>query len=554
MKDAVSLKWIIKNAKKYIPLIAFDAILEAVISVVYITLAYVSSFVLDIATKQREGNIYHFIALLFFLILLQIVFYLLNSSIKVRVAGKLEMHFKGAMFNSLIKKRYKDIANIHSGDILNRFTSDIDCVVSGIVSIVPSAVSLISRLVAALVVVASFSTTLVGVIFVVGVVVAVAARVYSKYFKNIHKQVQEASGNTRSYMQECTENIVVVKSFNVGTTLLDKLSSFMGRTYSLKLKRNLIRNISSIAIYVLFTGGYYAALSWGAFMIGSSSMTYGTLTAMLSIVAQLRGPITSVSGLVPQYFSALASAERIMELENLQSEPELLEPSKISEIYKTLKSITFENVDFSYDGTQTVLKSCNMVIEKGETVALVGGSGEGKSTIFKQLLGLYNATSGKIYLNASKPIEVTPAVRGIFAYVPQGNMILSGTIRDNITFLSKNSSEQDIIDAIKCADLYDFVNTLPTGLDTVLGERGIGLSEGQIQRIAIARAILSDAPILLLDECTSALDEKTEKNVLHNIKSLKTKTSIIITHRPAALKLCDKVYKIENGVAYLKEV
>lgn len=554
MKDAVSLKWIIKNAKKYIPLIAFDAILEAVISVVYIALAYVSSFVLDIATKQREGNIYHFIALLFFLILLQIVFYLLNSSIKVRVAGKLEMHFKGAMFNSLIKKRYKDIANIHSGDILNRFTSDIDCVVSGIVSIVPSAVSLISRLVAALVVVASFSTTLVGVIFVVGVVVAVAARVYSKYFKNIHKQVQEASGNTRSYMQECTENIVVVKSFNVGTTLLDKLSSFMGRTYSLKLKRNLIRNISSIAIYVLFTGGYYAALSWGAFMIGSSSMTYGTLTAMLSIVAQLRGPITSVSGLVPQYFSTLASAERIMELENLQDEPELLEPSKINEIYKTLKSITFENVDFSYDGTQTVLKSCNMVIEKGETVALVGGSGEGKSTIFKQLLGLYNATSGKICLNTSKPIEVTPAVRGIFAYVPQGNMILSGTIRDNITFLSKNSSEQDVIDAIKCADLYDFVNTLPTGLDTVLGERGIGLSEGQIQRIAIARAILSDAPILLLDECTSALDEKTEKNVLHNIKSLKTKTSIIITHRPAALKLCDKVYKIENGVAYLKEV
>ena len=554
MKDAVSLKWIIKNAKRYLPFIALDAILEAVISIVYIALAYVSSFVLDIATKQREGNIYHFIALLFFLILLQIVFYLINSSLKVRISGKLEMHFKENMFSAIVKKRYKDIAKIHSGDVLNRFTSDIDCVVSGVVGIVPSAVSLVSRLVAALVVVASFSTTLVGIIFIVGAVVAIAARIYSKYFKNIHKQVQEASGNTRSYMQECTENIVVVKSFNVGTALIDKLNAFMKRTYNLKLKRNLIRNISSIAIYILFTGGYYAALSWGAFMIGSSSMTYGTLTAMLSIVAQLRGPITSVSGLVPQYFSALASAERIMELENLENEPELLDSSKINEIYETMKDITFKNVDFSYDGTQNVLKSCNIRIKKGETVALVGGSGEGKSTIFKQLLGLYNASSGKICINTNESIEVTPAIRGIFAYVPQGNMILSGSIRDNITFLSQSSSEEDIINAVKCADLYDFINTLPEGLGTVLGERGIGLSEGQIQRIAIARAILSNAPILLLDECTSALDEKTEKNVLNNIKALKTKTVIIITHRPAALKLCDKIYAIENGVASSKEV
>ena len=553
MKDAVSLKWIIKNAKKYFPLIVLDAILEAVISVVYIALAYVSSFVLDIATGQRGGNIYHFIALLFFLILLQIVLHIINSSIKVRVAGKLEMHLKSNMFNSLIKKNYKEISALHSGDILNRFTSDIDCVVSGVVSIVPSAVGLVSRLVAALVVVASFSTPLVAVILVVGLVVAFAARTYSKFFKNIHKQVQEASGNTRSFMQECTENIVVVKTYNSGSVLQNKLTSFMKRTYNLMLKRNLIRNIASIAIYLLFTGGYYAALSWGAFMVGSHSMTYGTLTAMLSIVAQIRGPITSVSSLVPQYFSALASAERIMELENLQNEPENYPVKDINNIYENLKDITFKDVCFSYDGKQSILNNCNMVIEKGQTIALVGGSGEGKSTIFKQLLGLYGATDGSVYLNASEKIEVTPAIRGIFAYVPQGNMILSGSIRDNVTFLSNSASEEDVIEAVKCADLYDFISTLPNGLDTVLGERGSGLSEGQAQRIAIARAILSKAPILLLDECTSALDEKTEKTVLNNIKALKTKTTIIITHRPQALKLCNKIYRIENGVAQLVE-
>ena len=194
-----------------------------------------------------------------------------------------------------------------------------------------------------------------------------------------------------------------------------------------------------------------------------------------------------------------------------------------------------------------------MKVKKGEMVTLIGGSGEGKSTIFRILLGLYKAESGKAYINGDKDYDITSAVRSLFAYVPQGNLILSGTIEENIKFCKASASQEELIEAAKMADLYDFIMSLPQKFQTVVGERGAGLSEGQIQRVAIARAILSGAPILLLDECTSALDEKTEKRVLENIKQRKDLTSIIISHRPAALNISDKIYDLQNGVLNLKE-
>ncbi len=546
MKNRETLKWILKNTKKYLPAVFLIALLAAFVSVGYVALAYVAKMIIDIAGGTSAGDIKFYIALLVFLIIGQVVLYFLNSNIKVRVVGKLEIHLKKNMFVSLTRKEYSEISGLHSGDILNRFTSDVDVIVSGVVGIIPNAVSLIARLVAAFLVLLSFNKNLTLLILVLGIVVAVAARVYSAFFKNIHKKVQESTGETRSYMQECTENITVVKSFNAALVLSEKLSALMGKTYKLKIKRNAVSNISSVALYLIFTGGYYAALCWGAFMI-SGGMTFGELTAMLSIISQIRAPITGVSGLIPQYYSALASAERIMELEDLPDEPRAKNNSEIEELYEEMTSVRLRNVSFSYGDSRGILKGADMTLNKGEIIALVGGSGEGKSTIFRLLLGLWRDFDGDITIEKKDAIPLTPAERGLFAYVPQGNLILSGTVADNIRFCNNEARNVDIENAAKCADLYDFIKNLPGGFQTELGEGGKGFSEGQLQRVSIARAVLSGAPILLLDECTSALDEKTEKTVLENIKAL-GKSAVIISHRSAALDICDKVYALENGV------
>ena len=243
-----------------------------------------------------------------------------------------------------------------------------------------------------------------------------------------------------------------------------------------------------------------------------------------------------------------------MELEDIPDEPRAVEPKDIDEIYRDMSELKLRDITFSYDGIHNILSGAAMTVKKGEAVALKGTSGEGKSTILRMLLGLYKPASGSLTVMAGdKSYNVDPAVRGLFAYVPQGNMIFSGSIAENIRFCKEDAADQEVYTAAKCADIYDFIMTLPDGFDTVVGERGTGLSEGQVQRIAIARAILSGAPILLLDECTSSLDEKTERNVLENIKSMTDRTIIIISHRPAALELCDKVYELRDGAVIESE-
>ena len=550
--NSSALKWIYKNSKKHIPTVFGCALISAVTSVAYVLLAYVSSFVIDIAIGKKQGDIAFYITVLFLLILCQVALNLINSLLAARASGKLEMDFRKSIFSSIMKKEYASISKHHSGDILNRFTSDVDVIVMAVVGVIPGAVSFIARLSAALIVLISLSKSLGVAVIFVGAVIAVLIRIYSKFVKKIHKEVQEAQGHTRSYMQECTENVVVVKSFNSVGSFGKKLWDLMQKTYRLKIKRNLIGNISNSTKYLVFTGGYYAALSFGAFLISGGTLSYGSLIALLNIIQNIRRPLTQMSGLLPQYYQALASAERIMEIEELPDEKEPLASSEISGVYKNLQGIRFTDVDFSYDGTRNILSGVNMQINKGELVALVGGSGEGKSTIFRMLLGLYPQTKGEIIAAAHQDIPLDSTLRGLFAYVPQGNLVLSGTIGENIRFCNMEAGEEEVIEAAKIADLYDFIEKLPDGFDTPVGERGLGLSEGQIQRISIARAVLCGAPILLLDECTSALDENTEKTVLSNIKAKGGITAILISHRPAALEICDKVYAIQGGVAVEK--
>lgn len=538
-----TLKWIYARTKKYFPLITAVSLLTALSACTGVGIALVTKRIFDIATKDRGGSLVTAGLILFAIIAAQVVLSAVQSFLSAFANGKLTVALRSYLFSLVLKKKYSSLSGYHSGDILNRFTSDTEVVVSSAVSIIPSVVSMITKIVTGIGAMLVLNPYLAVIILMLGIAVPAIGRVINKRYKRLHKDCQRSEGKTRAFLQECFENIVVIKSFVSEAPFKTRLGFFMDENFRQKMKRTSISVLAHICLYSFFTVGYYAVLVWGAGGLAAGTLTYGTLMAFLQLISQLRMPLQNVSGIMPKYYAALASAERLMELEDLDDEPSALEEGKMNALKADFRSLEFNDVCFGYGGEE-ILENCSFQAERGHITALTGESGSGKSTLFKLVLGLYEPHSGSITVNGKTTVDTS--VRPLFSYVPQGNMVLSGTVRDNITLCDPDIDEAKIIKAAKAAEIYDYIATLPDGFDTVLSERGAGLSEGQLQRISIARALLTDAPVLLLDEATSALDETTETKVLGNIKNMTDKTVIFITHRNTSLKVCDKIVRVEG--------
>lgn len=541
--NKATLKWIYARTKRFLPAVAVTSLISAFTAVSYVLLALITKRVLDIATKDAAGSLAAAGTALFAVIAVQVILSACQSLLNAYVNGKLTLSLRSYLFTLICRKRYSQISRYHSGDILNRLTSDVDVVVSSSVSIIPSVVSTVAKITAGIGAMIFMNPIIAAVILVLGITVPAIGRAINKKYKYMHKECQRTEGKTRSFMQECFENIVVIKSFASEKPFVKRLTVFMEDNFRLKIKRTGISVLASICLYTFFTAGYYAVLLWGAGGLAAGTLTYGTLMLFLQLISQLRAPLQNVSGILPQYYSALASAERLIELEKPEDEKPSLEKESADRLKDNFESLEINGLCFGY-GRETVIESCSFKIEKNKITAVTGESGSGKSTLFKLILGLYSPTAGSITVNGKIPVDAS--VRGLFAYVPQGNMVLSGTVRDNITLCNPDVDEERLINAAKAAEIYDYISSLPDGFDTVLSERGAGLSEGQIQRISIARALLTEAPVLLLDEATSALDETTETRVLENIKAMSAKTVVFITHRNTSLKVCDRIIRVEN--------
>ncbi|MCC8167746.1 MAG: ABC transporter ATP-binding protein/permease, partial [Clostridiales bacterium] len=359
---------------------------------------------------------------------------------------------------------------------------------------------------------------------------------------------QEADGKLRSWLQESVESIQILKSFGAEDMAADRTRQEANEHQRQRMKRRSFSNICNVGFGIVMQGSYLFGLIWCGFGILNGTMTYGTLTAVLQLVSQVRSPLANISGYVPQYYSMIASAERLIEIENLPKDP------ADSEDLPEFEGIKASHLTFIYDdGEEEVISDASFEIEKGEIVALTGISGIGKSTFLRILLGLYPPTGGKL-TGGSTAIDAS--TRQWFSYVPQGNILMSGSIYEAVDFLhcppySKRQKEK-IESACRVACVDEFIKELPHGYDTVIGEKGAGLSEGQVQRIAIARAIYRDAPVLLLDEATSALDEDTERRLLGNLGDLGDKTVLIVTHRPAALDICSRQLVFEDSHITIK--
>ncbi len=460
--------------------------------------------------------------------------------------------FKYRLFREIMSGDYGEITKTHSGEWLNRLTSDTAYVSEGLVTIVPGVAGMVTKLTGAMAVLLIIEPDFGLVLLCGGVLFVILSFFFRRKLKRIHKNMQEKDGAVRIFLQEHLESLAVLKVFGREEYSLSEAERKMDEHKKARMKKNHFSNLCNIGFGGVMSGAYLLAAAYSAFGIYNGTMTYGTLTALLQLTGQIQGPVANITGYLPKYYVMLASAERLRKVEACQKDSvHAVEPAeRVRAIYdRELKGLALNKISFSYQ-ERMVLRDVTLFVPKGESIAVTGGSGCGKSTLLKLLIGLYEPQGGSVdaVCVGEQRMDVGK-LRSLFAYVPQGNYLMHGSVREAITFGVQGGNIERAV-SLACAE---FIYALSGGLDAMLGERGAGLSEGQMQRIAIARALYTDAPVLILDEATSALDGETEERLLHNLKQLTDKTILLVTHRLSAAAMCDRQWSFtESGEIEIK--
>lgn len=556
------LRWLyqISNKKKrYVGVLIFIQTLLGVSGVFY---ALFMREAIDGAVAGAGPTFFFYLYCIIGLVVLQITVRALERYLEEYLRSRLENTLKKRLYGQILCKDYADVTAVHSGEWMNRLTSDAVICANGIVDILPKLAGMFVKLCATFAMIVYIEPLFAWLLVPAGVVLILFTSLFRRMLKRQHKEVQEKDGKLRVFLQEHLSSLLVVKAFATEKESISGAEDRMEAHKKARMKRANFSNVCNVGFATLMNGFYLlGGVGYCGYGILTGTISYGTFTAMLQLMSQVQTPFANISGFVPRYYAVLASAERLMEAERFANDgmEERRTLQEARDYYcNPFVGIAFEDACFTYPKSNAceempiVLRDLSLELKKGDYIAFTGHSGCGKSTILKLLLALYPLDSGHCYLLESEgKVELTGAWRKLFAYVPQGNDLMCGTIREQVTYGNPTDmhEEERICKALQIACADKFVSELEDGIDTELGEKGQGLSEGQMQRLAIARAIFSDSPILLLDEATSALDEATEWKVLDNLKKMTDKTVIIVTHRMRALDICNKVARFtEDGV------
>lgn len=553
MKDKYTLKWLYARSKGQLWQIALIAVMRCILTVLGVNFALTSRYVIDAAVSKNIDGLVSSAIMLVTIIALQIVIRLLGQSLEVSVTARLNMNLRSHLFSSILKSDYSSQTAYHSGDLLTRLSNDTGIISSGIISLMPSTLALCVGLVYALYSLMRLDKSFALILLVGGIILLFTISAFRGIMKKLHKRVQETEGAVRSFWQESLGSILMVKVFGIESAIGKKSDTLQLDNFKAQMKRRGLSILASSSLSLVFSFGSLYALVYSSYRLFLGTITFGTLTAILQLVNQIQSPFAGLSGVLPNYYAILASAERIIEIEDLPEEKSLTDTLDPDNDYMAMSNIVFEDISFGY-GRDIILENADLTVNKGDFAVIAGISGIGKSTLIKLLLGVISPQNGRIFLNIDgKEIPVGKHSRPLFSYVPQGNLLLSGTIRDAVAMVRSDATDADIMKAAEISCAADFISKLPDGLDTYIGEKGMGLSEGQVQRLAVMRAILSDAPIILLDEATSALDEETELQLLKNIRAMENKTCVIISHKRAAFDICNKHIYIEDKKLVVKQ-
>lgn len=534
-------KWLFSYTKPYIPSLSVMLLFQIAASLLSLGMSLISKNIIDRATAGK-GIAYSIAAFVTVLIVSQTIT-ILTSLVSVVISEKFSFGIRRNVYEKILHTNWLSVSKYHTGDLMTRLTSDTDAVANGISGTIPSILILIVQLTSSFITLFVFDRFLALSSLLIAPVAFLASVILGKRLKKLQVKVQESESKYRSFIHESLSNIMIIKSFCDEEYSSEHLYELRNERLYWILKKNRMSLATSSTINVGFQFAYILAFTWGALGISKGSITYGTMSLFLSLVGQVQAPLISLAQTIPKIVSILASAGRIIEIQDLPAEER---PNQTIE--QTSIGADLEHITFGYN-EDSIFEDTSLHINPGEFVAIVGESGIGKTTLIRLIMSFLNSDSGSIsFFNSMGQTEKSTATsRHFISYVPQGNTLFSGTIADNVRMGNRNASEEEIIAALKASSAYDFVQNLPDGMNTVIGEKGHGVSEGQAQRISLARALVRNAPFLVLDEATASLDEKTELRVLEGIRSLTPKpTCILITHRRSVLNYCDKEIKIED--------
>lgn len=550
-------RWIFGYSKRYKGAIFFYVVLGMISTSLGLVASVAGKYLVDIITGYQRERLGLMIAIMLGSAVFSLVFSNLINRITVKLNIDINNDIQADIFDQIIDVDWKAMNEYSNGDLLNRFNNDVGTVSGNAIGWLPSIIISIYNFIVTFFVIWHYSKVMSLLAFAGAPVMLLMSKYLIGKQREYSKKVKETGSEMMSFEVETFYNFDTIKSFGVMDRYGKKLRDWQQTFKKISLDYNLFTIKTGVFMSVMGMIIQYTAFGYCLYLLWTHQITYGTMTLFLEQRGRLAGAFNSIVGIIPSFLTSSVSAHRIRELIELPRERHIPESQELRALAEQGVEVRMKDVSFAYLAGKNVITHSNFYASPGEIVALVGPSGEGKTTMIRLMLGLIHPDGGVALLRGAdgKEIEMNADSRYLFSYVPQGNTILSGTIAENMRMVKENATDEEIIEALKIACAWDFVSRIPETIHCKIGERGRGFSEGQAQRIAIARAVLRDAPILLLDEATSALDVTTERQVLRNIVQQKpNKVCIITTHRPSVLNLCQRVYRVmETKVTELTE-
>ena len=498
---------------------------------------------IDVASHVRSGSLYAAVALMGVFVLcdfgVSIASVWVRNILGIKAQNRMQQH----MLDRILRSEWRGRDSMHSGDVLNRLELDVRTVVEFLTETMPNTLSVVALFLGSFFYLFSMDAMLAVVIVIMLPLFMFVSRLYVGRMRSLTRNVRNCDSRVQSVLQETIQNRMLIKTLEKDDAMVERLEATQSELRHNVVRRTAFSLFSSFVLNFGFAAGYLIAFLWGAIRMYGYTLSFGGMTAFLQLVARIQGPARNLTKLVPQFVSVLTAAERLMELEEnpLEEQGAPLHVAADGGV-----GVRFENVAYAYaDGEREIMNNFSFDFTPGSCTAVLGETGTGKTTLVRMILALIRPDSGRavIYNGRGESYQLSSLTRCNFVYVPQGNTLLSGTIRDNLRLGNLSATDDDMLNALHRA-CADFVSELPDGLDTVCSESGGGLSEGQAQRIAIARALLRDGSVMLFDEATSALDIETERRLLANVLGSRQHTIIFITHRPAVVEYCDEVLRL----------
>ncbi len=544
-------KWIYQYARKYRKAMLFYTLLGMTGTVISLLSSMVSKDLVDIITGHETGLVVQTFATMIGLQIGTTIMSQISDYASNKISMRVDAEIKSDIFSKILVTDWEALTAYHTGDLLTRWSSDASAVSYGVLSYIPNMFIYIFRFISAFAVVAYHDITFAVFAFLGMPVSALLSKTLMKRMVNNNKCSADMSAKLSGFNQEAFSNIQTIKAFDLVESYSGKLKKLQKEYISMRLEFQRMSMGTNFILSVANMLVSYSAYAWGIYRVWSGAISYGTMTMFLGLSGTLTGALHSLTSLIPTAIGLTTSAGRLMDIVEMPRE-DYSHREEVQHFWNQNKekgiALTIKDLDYTYKTGTEVFNGASLEVKPGEIIALVGPSGEGKTTMLRLILSLIGGQSGEALLEGqatAKKVPLTPSTRFLFSYVPQGNTMFSGTIAENMRNVKPEATEEEIIEVLKLACAWEFVEKLPDGIHSKVQERGGGFSEGQAQRLSIARALLRDMPILLLDEATSALDVATERKVLKNImKEEHPRTCIVTTHRPTVLSACTRVYAI----------